>query len=242
MNRIEAISFDLDETLLDGSAFAQSIEQTCRRIKEYRPLLEPERILKANRAAFSELGPATIDDWTLGRLSGLEVSRRIWNLTLALCGETDVSLVDWATAVHLKLAESTYRPFEDATRLLSVLGESRIPMALITNGASDTQRAKLQMMGLLDRFDPLVISGEIGAAKPDEAAFSPLRVAFDCPAKEIWHVGDSLTTDVAGAAAVGFTAVWLNRSGAPARGGMRPDLEITSLTELINSVNCRCMA
>jgi hypothetical protein len=38
---------------------------------------------------------------------------------------------------------------------------------------TDTQRVKLQMMGLLDRFDPLVISGEIGAAKPDKDAFTP---------------------------------------------------------------------
>jgi putative hydrolase of the HAD superfamily len=239
MSRIKAVSFDLDDTLLDGRAFARSIEQTCRSISEYRPVLDPQRILAANRAAFSEIGPATIDDWTLGRMTGLEVSRQVWKLTLTLCGVTDHSLIDYATATHLEVAKATYRPFEDAAQVLTVLAESRIPAALITNGASDTQRVKLQMMGLLDRFDPLVISGEIGKAKPDKDAFAPVRAAFDCSADEIWHVGDSLTTDVAGAVEIGFTAVWLNRFGAQVGRGIRPNFEISSLTELLDLLNGR---
>ncbi len=82
-------------------------------------------------------------------------------------------------------------------------------------------------------FDAIVISGETRVAKPDRAAF---RLALDALAlepAEVWHIGDSLTKDVAGAKGAGLTAVWLNRNGV-ARHGSDPeaDLEIRSLTEL----------
>jgi HAD-hyrolase-like len=49
----------------------------------------------------------------------------------------------------------------------------------------------------------------------------------------VWHVGDSLATDVAGAVAVGIRSVWLNRTGRQlAPSDPRPDSEITSLREL----------
>jgi hypothetical protein len=48
----------------------------------------------------------------------------VWKLTLALCGTTDRSLVDYATATHLELAKTTYRVSEDAARVLTILAES----------------------------------------------------------------------------------------------------------------------
>jgi len=55
--------------------------------------------------------------------------------------------------------------------------------------------------------------------------------------RDVWHVGDSLTTDVAGAHAAGLHSVWLNRQAGPApidqpRPDIAPDIEIASLAEL----------
>jgi 2-haloacid dehalogenase/putative hydrolase of the HAD superfamily len=36
---------------------------------------------------------------------------------------------------------------------------------------------------------------------------------FDVSSSEVIHIGDSLTSDVKGAKAVGIDAVWLNRNG-----------------------------
>ena len=52
--------------------------------------------------------------------------------------------------------------------------------------------------------------------------------------ENVWHIGDSLASDVAGAKASGLTAVWLNRHGAVRKeDDPQPDHEIASLAELL---------
>jgi len=106
-------------------------------------------------------------------------------------------------------------------------------LALITNGASDTQRTALRALGIEDRFDAIVISGEVGIAKPDASIFRLAADKLGLQPKSVWHVGDSLRTDVAGARAAGVVAVWLNRPGARRESGEpEPEHEIRSLKEL----------
>ena len=83
-------------------------------------------------------------------------------------------------------------------------------------------------------FDVVVISGEVGFAKPDASIFRLALNKLPVEPENVWHVGDSLTTDVAGAKAAGLTAVWLNRSGLVRReSDPEPDLEIRSLSNLM---------
>jgi cyclopropane-fatty-acyl-phospholipid synthase len=59
-------------------------------------------------------------------------------------------------------------------------------------------------------------------------------------ADETWHIGDSLSSDVAGAKAAGLTAVWLNRHGVQRTGSdPEPDYEIASLSELLPLLGLR---
>lgn len=62
-------------------------------------------------------------------------------------------------------------------------------------------------------------------AQEDARSYKPRRELFDLALRrtglqpgEVWHIGDSFSSDVRGAAAVGIPAVWLNRRGKPAPG------------------------
>jgi FMN phosphatase YigB (HAD superfamily) len=58
------------------------------------------------------------------------------------------------------------------------------------------------------------------------------------PPDSVWHVGDSLESDVAGAKGAGLRSVWLNRRGLVLpEGAPRPDHEIGSLQELVELLN-----
>ena len=87
--------------------------------------------------------------------------------------------------------------------------------------------------GLEPRFKALIISAEVGCAKPDAAIFAFAVDALGLDRLDIWHVGDSLRVDIAGAQAAGLEAVWLNRNAR-----MRtatdpvPDYEIRSFDDL----------
>ena len=116
--------------------------------------------------------------------------------------------------------------------LLGSLAYAEIRLGLVTNGPSDFQRDKLRTLGIEDRLDAIVISGEVAAAKPDAVLFQRALELLGAEPGEAWHVGDSLDTDVAGARAAGLVAVWLNRKRIPVDDAVRPDLEIASLGEL----------
>ena len=138
-----------------------------------------------------------------------------------------------AARIHGQLANMAHRLFDDVQEILAAAGRARVPLALITNGASDDQREKLRALGIEQCFGGIVISGEVGVAKPDPAAFAIALDALAVGPQGVWHVGDNLATDVAGARAAGLTAVWLNRTGRlRSEQEPAPDIEIRSLSEL----------
>jgi putative hydrolase of the HAD superfamily len=66
----------------------------------------------------------------------------------------------------------------------------------------------------LDRFlDPLVISCQVGVAKPQPGIFRAALQRSGQPAHRALHVGDSYREDVVGARRVGIQAVLVRREG-----------------------------
>lgn len=233
MKPIRALFLDLDGTLLDGRLFHQSIVRTCEKLSSMRPELDSQRLHAANSEVFNCYAQEQVGAWELGRLSGAELSHEVWRRTLLECGCEDPSLVQVALQTHLEMARDTYRPFDDVENLVDAVSQARIPVALVTNGASDTQREKIDAIGIADWFCTFAISGEIGVAKPDEGAFVSALEALGVSGKKVWHVGDNLITDVAGANEAGLTSVWLNRFGAIRKEqDPQPDVEISSFSEL----------
>ena len=111
---------------------------------------------------------------------------------------------------------------------------------MITNGELDFQLAKLERLGILDRFAHVVASGDVGVTKPDARIFEEAVARFesDAPVSGAAYVGDRLVTDAIGAAAAGLVGVWLNRTHAgmaddeAASAAMVGVVEISSLDEL----------
>ncbi|MBT5055016.1 MAG: HAD hydrolase-like protein, partial [Gemmatimonadetes bacterium] len=52
----------------------------------------------------------------------------------------------------------------------------KVPLAVITNGPSDLQRFKIEVLGIESWFDAIVVSGEVGQAKQ-----TPLSLSSPCP-------------------------------------------------------------
>ena len=95
---------------------------------------------------------------------------------------------------------------------LAGLRAARIPLGIITNGGTDSQRSKLQSTGLDRLVDHYLISSEFGAAKPDSSIFLAMCSALGIDASTSWFVGDHPVFDIWGANRVGFRTIWLERS------------------------------
>lgn len=229
----QALLVDLDATLLDGTAFPDSIAQTCRRLVIERRDLDADRLVRANRDAWSRYWPGVESQWALGTLDSASLRLESWRRTLALCGCHDDALAQLASDTHAALARETYCLFDDAHDLATTAAARGIRLGLLSNGAGDVQRDKLGVLGIADWFEVVVVSGEIGYAKPDPSLFQVALDQLAAPPGVVWHVGDDLQTDVAGARAAKVTAVWLNRSREARQSrDPVPDLEVASLREL----------
>ena len=112
--------------------------------------------------------------------------------------------------------------------------QSRYRLAVVTNGAPDLQREKLDGAGLAPYFAIVTISGEVGIGKPDPRIFAHTLAHLSVPPTEAVMVGNDLTRDIWGARKAGIAGIWVNRTGAEyLAGDTTPDAEITSLLELV---------
>lgn len=85
-------------------------------------------------------------------------------------------------------------------------------VGVLTNGAVDIQRAKLDAAGLVAHVDAVAISDELGHPKPEAAAFraAARRCGVEvAEAAQAWMVGNSPRADIAGGRAAGLRTIWV---------------------------------
>jgi HAD superfamily hydrolase (TIGR01549 family) len=227
VHRPRALLLDLDGTLLDNSGIAGAVSRTCDALAARFGGLDAGQLRRANTEVWSDYWPRVETSYWLGQVDGFAVSREAWRRTLQACGYADESVVGYAFAQYRRFSGEARRLFADAVELLSYVAKGGFRTALVTNGPSDVQRDHLRALGLQDCFGAVVISGELGVAKPDPAPFQVALARLAVDRHAAWHVGDSLATDVQGAQAAGVFAVWLNRAGtSPRPGGPHSGLEV----------------
>ena len=132
------------------------------------------------------------------------------------------------------LREDLIEPFPGAINALKHLSDSGIPLGLITQGQSESQRQKIERFGLASLFAHILIEGEFGVGKPDGRVFLYTLEQLGVDPKESWMVGDHLTNDVEGAQGVGIKGIWVDwrGTGLPEATSIRPDRIIGAISEL----------
>jgi putative hydrolase of the HAD superfamily len=108
---------------------------------------------------------------------------------------------------------AAFRLHDDALPCLDALERAMpgVRFGVITNGDLAFQTAKLEALGVEERFGHLVTSGELGVAKPDPRIFEAAATRFGVAVERCAYVGDRLRTDAIGAASAGMLGVWLDR-------------------------------
>ena len=123
-------------------------------------------------------------------------------------------------------------PLPGAVSLLNAL-KGKAKLGIITNGFTDLQQIRLERTGLHNHFDILVISEQVGVAKPHPQIFSHAKELMGKPDPEtVLMVGDNPIADIKGGKEAGFYTCWLNRFGATLPTGITADLEVQSLAQL----------
>lgn len=111
-----------------------------------------------------------------------------------------------------KKMDNYWLPFNGVVDVLDTLKKDSIGLGVISNWDC-TARDVLSDAGLIDYFDHLIISCEVGVNKPDAAIFTLALQTAGVRAQECMYVGDNYYDDVLGSRKVGMQAVIINRFG-----------------------------
>lgn len=235
-----AILFDMDDTLI--SAYGQPEKAWHDIAHEFAELLHPlpPTVVAAAVNKVSEAFWSDPERHRWGRLQLTDARGAIVTQafeTLARDGHTTPHL-----DLHRAMATryGTYREenmylFDGAHEVVDWFRSQGVRLALITNGTSVTQRAKIARFDLEHRFHHIQIEGELGIGKPEEAAYRHALDALGARPEETWMVGDNLEWEVIAPQKLGIHAIWhdaLGR-GLPADSHAKPDRIIRSLPELL---------
>jgi phosphoserine phosphatase len=260
---IRAVLLDLDDTLIVEEAAAVATFAATAAVAAARHPIDAGALAQDAQARARELWRAAptypycerigISSWEgmwcrfegeAGDVPALrrwapDYRREAWRRALADHGVVDDQLADELAERFGAERRERHETFADAEPALDALA-SRYGLALLTNGASCLQREKLAASGLADRFDAVVVSGEVGTGKPDAVMFGHAVDALGVERDEAVMAGDNLLKDVDGAISAGLHAVWVDRRGEP-RPADRPDLlavrDLGDLPALVDSLS-----
>jgi putative hydrolase of the HAD superfamily len=229
----EALLLDFDGTLVDWRAgLAAGIHVAAARFADDHGF-DADDVAARTLAFEGELFELHGDAWYLGKLGVAELYSAVWRRThdeYRVAAHTAELLAE----AHWQAELAGLRAYDDVTMLLDAARLAGIRTAVVTNGPGPVQRGKLEAAGLADAFDAVLISGEVGAAKPDTRIFAAALGELGVAPENAWHIGDTLAYDIAGARAAGVEAVWLNRDGiARDAAEALPHREIATLAELV---------
>ena len=251
----EAVIFDLDDTLLVEVASADAAFLATCALAHEQYAVDTEELHQTVRLKARELWHASparaycvdigISSWEglWARFRGddpnLEILRawaptyrlEAWSRSLAEYGVNDPSFAEQLADTFRKERRARHIVYADAKPTLEEVGQTH-RVALLTNGAADLQREKIRESKLAPFFEVIVISGEVGVRKPEPEIFALVLDRLSVTAEKAVMVGNSPSSDVAGAQRAGLKGVWLNRSGKECDDGVEPDAEIAGLNEL----------
>jgi len=116
---------------------------------------------------------------------------------------------------------AAWRVFDDVLPALDALASRGIKLGVISNW-DERLRELLRRLRLHDYFEAVIISCEVGFAKPSPVIFEQAALKLGLSPASVLHVGDSLELDVRGAESAGFQALQLRRQREePGRGGLK---------------------
>jgi 2-haloacid dehalogenase len=219
--------FDADGTLFDfDSAEAQALQLTLNEASDH---LGPQD-LAAYRMVFKRING---DLWRLFEDGGISQDTLKVARFAKLVDETGLSGDPQAmSAMYLANLALNSDLLPGAESVLETLS-GHFQMAIITNGLKAVQLSRFGRATITSHFAAVIISEEVGAAKPDPRIFDVAFDEMDQPKREeVLIIGDSLTSDIAGGINYGIDTCWYNPQGRPRPAGMVIHYEVQNLFQL----------
>ena len=214
---VAGLLFDLDNTLLDREAlFTRVAERFC------------EEHLHTKTPAARDRAIAMLVEWDG---DGYADRQKMFMQWLSEWPETGLDMASLRAWYRLA-TEQQVRADEGVNAFLGHLNDRGVPWGIVTNGAS-SQQVKCRAAGLSSLAPFILVSEEVGYAKPDPRIFDAALQSTGLSAPEqVMFVGDNPEVDIDGAKNFGMRAAWVRRGRRYPPTLQAPDHVIDAVTEL----------
>jgi len=202
LSAIKALTFDLDDTLYDNHpVIRRTALESHAALQAYHPALRRVTPQDYQRLRDDLLlrEPEIYHDVSEWRRRSVELAMLNAGLSAAEATAGAAEVMDvfhhWRSQVEMP---------EETHQTLKALAE-KVPLVAITNGNASPEK-----MGIAAYFRFTLRAGPDGRAKPWQDMYQLAAQRLAIAPQHILHVGDDLTTDVAGALRGGLQACWIN--------------------------------
>lgn len=228
MAKLDAVFFDIDDTLFPTTEFARRARQNAVRAMIEAGLDLPESLVWAELeeviAEFSSNYEHHFDH-LLKRLRRPHLER----LNRAL-------VVAAGVAAYHDTKFREIAPFDDVPPLLEDLKQSGVIVGIITHGWTVKQAEKLLRLRLLPLLtgEAIFISEQVGISKPNPKLYSTALAALTLAPSRVMYVGDNPIHDIAPPRSLGMVATWSSRAAKRTlvSTGVEADHEVADFEEL----------
>ena len=233
MHAPSVLLLDLDDTIVaDAVTVEECWEVTCRRFEgQLRTVTAGELVAEIlDHSAWYWGDP---DRHRRGRLDLIRARTEVVTAVVRRLGGPPELAADIAID-YSRQRDERLRPFPGAIETLRSLRDTGLRMALITNGAGEAQRAKIERWDLAAHFEFVAIEGELGVGKPDTRVYVHVLEQLGAGPCDAWMIGDNLEWDVAAPQRLGIAGIWVDVRGAglPSGAPAEPAAVIRGLVEL----------
>lgn len=220
---VKAVIFDLDETLLNR---AMAVEQMFFKIVEkcYEDVENSvknemlKKFVEYDKESYGDNDKTKVFDSFFNAFPPKYIlprnkSQDFWNINFPHCFTIN----------------------QDTINLINTI-KGQVKVAIITNGSTLRQKAKISNTNLDSCFDTVIISEEVGFSKPDKRIFELALNKLKVQPKDALFVGDDIEKDIGGCQNANINGVWFNPRGIKNHTEIKPYAEINSLDRLVNYI------
>lgn len=210
-NKIKAVFFDLDETLIENKIPVRDL--FARMYFDFEDQLGREN----KEVFFSSLRENAANLWSTMFEIELAPEQQFVNCFAQCVSATGAASGRAATAIgqnmfdHYESLSSNNVVFHDgAIDTLASLKDKGIITGLITNGMEQIQLGKIHKLGIHELVDHVTVSAQARAHKPFAPVFELALSRAQVDAQHAIQIGDHATNDVAGAIRAGLGGIYYN--------------------------------
>lgn len=225
--KYEIILFDVDDTLFNfGMSEEKALHNTFMKFGLPTGLAD-------YWASYREISKVLWGDLEQGQITLQELAVERFKRLIHM-HQLEIDAGELSNVYLEKLGKETHL-IEGAVELCERLADYRL--AVITNGFTAVQTARIENSPLHNTFEHIIMSEEAGAQKPDtkifDYVFSKLQITDK---SKVLIVGDSLTSDIQGGTNYGIDTCWFNPHTTENKLAIKPTFEIQNLMELVEIV------